>query len=83
MKDKKDITYLMHESDMARAERSNRRLWILCIILIFLCLITNGLWTLYETRYDNYETSIEAQQDGDGINIIGGGDIDYGAESKN
>ena len=38
------------------------------------------LWSEYEF-VDEYSTDISAEQDGNGINIISGGDIDYGTES--
>lgn len=30
----KDVPYIVHEGDMARMERSNRRLWIIVLVLI-------------------------------------------------
>ena len=79
----KNATYIMFESAMVRAERTNRRLWILAIILIFALVATNAFWVYREMQYEPFETSIEAQQDGSDTNIIGGGDIDYGSKGKN
>lgn len=77
------VPYIVHESTMARFERTNKRLWIVIIILIAALVGSNLGWIYYESQYEVAETStsIEAEQDGD-INIVGGGDISYGAESK-
>lgn len=78
-----DVSYIYFESTTARMERSNRRLWIVIIILIVALIGTNAGWIYYESQFQTVETStqIEAQQDG-GINIVGGGDVNYGAESE-
>jgi hypothetical protein len=34
------------------------------------------------TEYQKETTTIEATQDGSDINIVGGGDVNYGAESE-
>ena len=75
--------YIVYESAMARMERANKRLWIIIIILIATLIATNAGWLYYESQFQVLETSIEAKQDGDGVNIVGGGDISYGADGKN
>ena len=40
------IPYIVHESAMARAERTARRQWIAIIILIILLMTTNALWII-------------------------------------
>ena len=76
------VPYIVHESSMARMERQIKRLWITVIVLISMLVATNGAWILYESQFSDIETTIEAQQDGSGVNIVSGGDLDYGAESK-
>ena len=79
----KVVDYLVYEQSQVRSDRTNRRLWILCIILIVSLLGTNAGWLYYENQFtDVSTTTIEAQQEGSEINIIGGGDVNYGAESK-
>ena len=77
------ITYFQHESIIAHMERTNRRLWILCLILVLALLGTNGAWIYYESQwqYTQESTQIEAQQEGE-LNIVGGGDVTYGTESQ-
>ena len=68
------IPYVAFESALARLERTNRRLFILCIILILLLLTTNLSWIYYENSFEDVVTTIEAQQDGNGNNTVIGGD---------
>lgn len=65
----------------AMAERTIKRLWIIVLVLIIALIGTNGAWLYYESQLETIETTIEAEQ-GDGINIVGGGDVNYGAESQ-
>ena len=76
------VPYIVHESSMARMERQIKRLWITVLVLIVMLVATNGAWILYESQFSDIETTIEAEQDGSGVNIVSGGDLDYGTESK-
>lgn len=71
------ISYFAHEGEMARAERTNRRLWILCIILIILLVATNAMWIYYESQFEDTVTTTQTvTQDvdtGDGTAIINDG----------
>lgn len=64
-----NISYAAHEGIMARMERTIRRLWILCIILIVLLAGTNGAWIWYESQF--MDESLTVTQDLDSGN---GGD---------
>lgn len=64
--DQKMIPYFCHEGDMARAERTIKRLWILCILLIVLLVGTNIAWIHYESQWDTAETVVT--QDVDTVN---------------
>ena len=81
-KEPKSVTYIAHEAAMARMERQAKRLWIAVILLIVLIVGTNGAWIWHESQFSDIETTIEAEQDGSGVNIVSGGNLDYGAESK-
>ena len=78
------IPYISHEFSMARAERTAKRLWITILTLIFLLVGSNCLWLYYEMSFEDVvtTTTIEAEQDGAAVNIVGGGDVDYGATSE-
>ena len=75
------IPYAAYELSMARAERTAKRLWITIVLLIVMLVGTNGAWIWYESQFSDIVTTIEAEQDGSGVNIVSGGDLDYGAES--
>lgn len=68
----------------AMAERTIKRLWIVILVLIIALIGTNGAWLYYQSQFEDVvtTTTIEAEQDGAGMNIVGGGDVGYGAESK-
>ena len=78
----KVVTFFEHENILVRMERANKRLWILCLLLIFALIGTNAGWLYYEHSFEDKVTTIEAEQDGNGTNIINGGDVSYGAESQ-
>lgn len=42
------VPYLVHEGVLARMERTIKRLWILCIVLIVLFVGTNAGWLYNE-----------------------------------
>ena len=69
MDEHKDVPYIVHEGMMARMERTIRRLWILCIILILLLAGTNAAWIWYENQF--MDESLTVTQDLDSGN---GGD---------
>ena len=62
------VPYIVHESAMARAERSAKRLWIVVLVLIVMLVGTNGAWIWYEAQFETVETVEEYQieQDADG-----------------
>lgn len=76
------VPYIVHEASMARMERQAKRLWITVLTLIVFLVATNGAWIWYESHFSDIVTTIEAEQDGSGVNIVSGGDLDYGAEGE-
>lgn len=57
------VPYIVHEGSMVRMERTNRRLWILCIILVLLLVISNASWIWYESQFEDVVTTEEITQD--------------------
>ena len=74
-----------HEKDQNRLMSIIKRLIAIIVILIVLLVgyIAFDKWrdSQYEDVVSTEETIIDAQQDGEGTNIVGGGDVNYGAES--
>ena len=71
------IPFIAFESALARLERTNRRLFILCIILILLLFATNLSWIYYE---NSFEDVVVTQDNANGYNSYIGndGNINYG-----
>ena len=67
------IPYFVHEGDMARLERSNKRMFILVILLIMALIGSNFAWIMYERQFEVTETTI-TQENLDGINNYIGND---------
>lgn len=70
--DNKDVPYIVHEGDMARMERTNKRLWIVVIMLIALLIASNTAWLMYESQYTDEKTTEVTQEldAGDGGSAI-------------
>ena len=79
------IPYWAYEGSLTRADMANKRLWVLCIILVLLLMITNVGWIMYESQFQVTETTtIEAEQeaDGNGRNYVIGGAYGDKAEGQ-
>ena len=85
MDDTAVIPYFAHEGEMNRMERSNKRLWIVIIILIVALLGTNAGWLIYESQFveETVTESYSAEADGNSNAVINGeGEVTiYGGES--
>lgn len=77
-----DIPFVMHEAEMARAERTQKRLFIVILVLLFLLLATNAGWLIYTSQFDDVTTTQTVEQDAEsGNNQFIGGDFYGGTES--
>ncbi len=73
------VPFAVHESAMARNERSQRRLWIVVLVLIVLLFGTNAAWIYYESQMETVEVT---QENEDGYNNFIGNDGDiYNGET--
>lgn len=78
------MSRIAFERMQAKDERNDRWRNIIIVLLIILLVVTNAMWLIAWNQYDYVDGySIEAEQDGEGINILGGGDVNYGAENNN
>lgn len=74
-----EIPFFVHEADMARLERTNKRLFIVVLVLILSLIGTNLAWNKYENQFQVEQTTVEQEVDtgeGDAV-VVGIGDI-YG-----
>lgn len=83
--DDKTVPYIVYESAMSRMERTIKRLWILCMVLLAVIIGSNIAWLYYESQFEDIVTTItqEVEADGngnavinDGIHIDGTGEAD-------
>ena len=77
------VPFAVHESAMARMERTIRRLWILLIVLVVLLVGSNALWIWYESQFEDVYTEITQENDRDFNSYIGNdGDINNYGEAN-
>lgn len=78
--DEQNVSYIAYESAMARQERTIKRIWILCILLLIALIGTNGAWIYYESQFETVQsTTITQDLDADsGDAIINDGVHLYG-----
>lgn len=76
------VPYVAHEADMARQERTIKRLWILLLVLIALLAGSNAAWIYYESQFVEETTTVEQDiETGDGDAFVAGvGDVNYGQD---
>lgn len=64
------IPYIVHESMVARQERTIRRLWILCIIIFAVFVGSNMAWMYYESQFTDEVTTTYTSDARDGGNAV-------------
>jgi len=90
------LPYFVHEGEMARMERANRRWFIAFMTVLIMLFATNLGWVIYEMQYETF--SYEIVQDtgsggsntysGNHVRLIGGdydgetGDPDHGTQAR-
>ena len=77
---RRTVPFIVHEADMARMERTNKRLWIIVIILALMLFGSNIAWVTYENQFtDTVEETYTSEADGGGIAIVNrDGSVNYG-----
>ena len=76
------VPFAVHESAMARQERTIRRLWILLLVLVALLVGSNALWIWYESQFedvtDQWEFDVDQETSDGGSNYVIGRDFSNG-----
>lgn len=69
------IPYVVHESEVARLERTIKRLFIICVLLIIVAVGTNAYWIWYEAQFEDISATVTQDVDsgGDGDAVINDG----------
>lgn len=74
----------VYDGYAALAERTIKRLWILCILLVVLLVGTNAGWIWYEAQFEDSITTQTVEQDAEnGTNSFVGGDVINGEAENN
>ena len=84
-KDKRmaDVPYIVHEADMARMERTIKRLWISLLVVIVLFVGSNIAWTVYENQFEDVSVNQEVDTENGNAYVAGVGDVNYGESEAN
>lgn len=72
------VPFAVHEGALAFARETITRLWVAVILLVVLLAASNFAWLYAWTQYDYVSDTYT--QDGEGVNMIGGGDCIYGTD---
>lgn len=70
------VPYIVHESAMARAERTAKRLWITILTLIFMLVGSNCAWLWWNNQWETVESWEITQENEGGYNNYIGNDGD-------
>lgn len=75
MDEEKNVPYIVYESTMARMERTIKRLWLLCMVMLAIIIGSNIAWIYYESQYEDVSTTVtqEVEADDNGNAIINDG----------
>ena len=76
------VPYIVYEGEMARQERNVKRLVVMLAVMLVLFFASNMAWLYVWNQYEYIEETIEATQDGSGVNIVGGEDVNYGSDGS-
>ena len=68
--EQQNISYFAHEGIMARMERTIKRLWVLCIVLIILLAGSNAAWLWDESQFEDEQTTVTQELNSDGGDAI-------------
>lgn len=74
------IPYSAYEFGVATVERTNKRLWIVVIILILALIVSNVCWITYENQFEDVVTeTYTSESDNGGTAIVNrDGEVYYG-----
>lgn len=76
-----NIPYFVHEGEMTRLERANKRWFIAFMVVLAMLFLTNAGWIVYESQFETYSVEQEVDSGIGSAYVTGVGDVNYG-ESK-
>lgn len=80
------LPYYVHEGEMTRMERLNKRWFIAFLIVLVMLFASNLAWVIYEMSYDTYYYAQEATAEGNGdaaaLLSTGEGSVTFNGKSE-
>lgn len=80
------IPYYVHEGEMTRMERLNKRWFLAFMIVLVMFFASNLAWVIYEMSYDTYYYAQEATAEGNGdaaaLLSTGEGSVTFNGKSE-
>ena len=73
--DDKMVPYIVYESTLARMERTIKRMWILCMILVAVIIGSNVAWIYHESQFEDISVTQDVDTGNGDANVSGTGDI--------
>lgn len=78
-----NIPYFVHEGEMTRLERANKRWFISFMVVLAMLFLTNIGWIVYESQFAMEEYKYEVTQDNtDGVNTYTGNRVIVGGDDN-
>ena len=75
------IPYYIHEGEMYRVERLNRRWFIAFLIVLVMLFVTNAGWIIYDHQFETYQVEQDVDTGTGAAYIAGVGDVNYGQDN--
>lgn len=78
------IPFFLHENEMTRLERLNKRWFIAFLVAIVMLFVTNAGWIIREFQYETYYYSQEVHSDSSDATALlntGEGDINFNGDN--
>lgn len=66
----KPVDYRVHESILARMERTNKRWFVLCIVIFLAFVGSNIGWLIYESQFEDISTTVTQNTQSESGNAI-------------
>ena len=57
------VPFFVHEGEVTRLERINKRLWIAVLVVFAAFVLSNLAWIIYENQYTDVEYSYQVDQE--------------------
>ena len=78
-----NIPYYVHEGEMTRLERINKRWFIAFLVVLVMLFVTNAGWIVYENQFEDIRIEQDGTTDGGGSNYFNGtGELSIYGESE-